>query len=321
MRSCFGFTPPSCHHPPIVLQPGQNHSERLLLNEWWLLESPGPYTIEVSRTLVGGSIRQGEDAVTIESSFEIYLREGSQFELESVFAPLVYDLYGPDPDRAHWALLAISETAPSFLESTILELTQLAQSENIFSVFRMIAALAQLDTPQSRLMLGELAESCPKRLCRRDAIRALGQISDRQFLALLVTILIEPGPIHLKGEAFRSIGSLGGEEAIPFLVSQLSQFDRNHPELAVLGLANTRSPEAVPVLIDLLDSSDLDLRTKAMRTTAMMALRQLTHRQLGDEQTSTPSERKMRWLTWWKQEGRRAQVYGPLDCGPFKTLE
>ena len=86
--------------------------------------------------------------------------------------------------------------------------------------------------------------------------------------------------------------------------------------LAIRGLANTRSGEAIPYLIDA-------LRNPLVHQDAMNALEQITHLVIRDgkskkwlytEDDKTADQMAERWQRWWKSAGEKANLYGPSDC-------
>jgi hypothetical protein len=107
------------------------------------------------------------------------------------------------------------------------------------------------------------------------------------------------------------VGELGGSDAISFLVSELKAPDGLR--IAAAGsLASTASRDAVPVLINLLESPDADLREVAEN-----GLETLTHRVVTTEDVSEMDPAKVHslWADWWKLNSAGAQIYGERDCG------
>jgi hypothetical protein len=79
-------------------------------------------------------------------------------------------------------------------------------------------------------------------------------------------------------------------------------------------MAYTGSRAAVPVLFDLLRSSDTSASERAL-----YGLRELTHRTLSAA-SGSPQSQYAKWLEWWSRNGESARIYKPTDCGELIPL-
>jgi len=88
-------------------------------------------------------------------------------------------------------------------------------------------------------------------------------------------------------------------------------------QLAIRGLANTGSREAIPYLIQA-------LRTPLVEQDAVNGLEQLTHyvifqkdgrHWLYPEDGRAADRMAEQWQRWLVSQGEKARVYGPNDCG------
>jgi hypothetical protein len=121
--------------------------------------------------------------------------------------------------------------------------------------------------------------------------------------------------------AIPALGELGGREVIalllPFIHYPLGP--PNEPpvqSLAIRGLANTRSGEAIPYLIEA-------IRNPLVHRDAVNALEQLTHLVIREEKSKkwlyteddkTAERIADRWQRWWNSMDGNANLYGPGDC-------
>jgi len=86
----------------------------------------------------------------------------------------------------------------------------------------------------------------------------------------------------------------------------------------VMGLGQTGSRAAVPLLIEELKDPHVDFERLAS-----IALARLTHRTPfpdGRLYGEKPSEQYGRWTAWWTANGKGAAVYGPRQCGEMEAL-
>jgi hypothetical protein len=84
---------------------------------------------------------------------------------------------------------------------------------------------------------------------------------------------------------------------------------------AVTAMGSTGSRAAVPILLDLLKSSDTDIADRAR-----YGLRLLTHRSASDDQSENPQSQYPKWSQWWAREGVSAPIYKAAECGNFVPL-
>ena len=302
------------------LPPGATYKQRLLLNQWFLIDHPGKYYVSASRELrFSGRVSSlgtllAPASRSFKSEFEIAMVEGEKADVERAFKPFLEGLSSSDFERRVEAVETITATAPPFLEKTLITL---ADGPDSFAQSRAIPALGRLNTAESRRALAKLIED------RQDyyswqAIDALAETRDRTYVPLLAELARDPA---WQNVAIPALGELGGPGVVPSLAG-LIQYPLGPPNeppvqsLAVRGLANTGSREAIPYLIEA-------LRDPLVHQDAVNALEQLTHVVIWDEKSKhwlypqdqvTAEKMAERWRRWWQSTGQKAKLYGPGDC-------
>lgn len=303
------------------LAAGSTYSQRLLLNQWFLVDHPGRYRVSASRNLRFG-VHAGDFGILLapssrlfKSEFEIEVVEGEKTKVENAFEPFLMNLGSPDLDRRIEAVETITAIAPPFLEKRLIAL---ATGRDSFAQSRAIPALGRLKTAESRRVLAKLVED-RQEYYSWQAIDALAQTGDRIYVPLLEELASEPKWQNL---AIPALGELGGRDVISLLVPFI-----HHPlgppseppvqQLAIRGLANTARREAIPYLIEA-------LRNPLVHRDAVNALEELTHLVVFEEKSKhwlyteeddeTADRMARRWQRWWKSTGEKAKLYGPGDC-------
>jgi hypothetical protein len=148
---CRLFT--SCLSGTIVLQPGEKHVERALLNLVHKLNSPGEYTVKAEyagHNGLGSSITAEPATLHFQVDQHVAQRE--------VFQPLLDQLRSSDLNKRTEAARALASVAPQFLEDTLLTF---ADDPHL----RTFAALSfyRLNTPRSMAALVQLRDkTAPK---------------------------------------------------------------------------------------------------------------------------------------------------------------
>jgi HEAT repeat protein len=240
--------------------------------------------------------------------------EGEKAEVERAFEPFLQSLGSSDFERRVEAVETITATAPLFLEKTLIALVDGPDS---FAQSRAIPALGRLNTAESRWALASLIED-RQPYYSWQAIDALAQTGDRTYVPLLAELARDPA---WQNVAIPALGELGGPGVVSSLAA-LIQYPLGPPNeppvqsLAVRGLANSGSRQAIPYLIEA-------LREPLVHQDAVNALEQLTHLVLWDEKNNhwlyaqdqvTAEKMAERWWRWWKSTGQNATLYGPGDC-------
>jgi hypothetical protein len=302
------------------LAPAETYAQRLLLNQWFVIDRAGTYHGLAKRVLsfsersnIEGMLVAPRTAL-IRSEFEVTVVNGREADVEKALQPYVKNLTSRDFDRQTEAVETITAVAPPLLET---KLIALATGKDSYAQSRAIPALGRLNTAAAKRTLARLV-SDRQPYYSWQAIDALAQSGDRTYVPLLAELAREPEWQQL---AIPALGELGGQEVIPVLL----RFVRhplgppNEPpvqQLAIRGLANTRSREAIPYLIQ-------ELRNPLVHQDAVNALAWITHlgihaadgkHWLYADDDGTAKQMAERWERWWRSTGEKATLYGPKDC-------
>jgi hypothetical protein len=146
---CRLFT--SCLSGAIVLQPGEKHVERALLNLVHKLDSPGEYTVKAE---YAGHDGLGFSSVAVEPA-TLHFRVDQHVAQPEVFQPLLVQLRSSDLHERTEAARALASVAPPFLEDTLLTF-----ADDPDPHVRTFAALAfyRLNTSRSMAALAQLRD-------------------------------------------------------------------------------------------------------------------------------------------------------------------
>jgi len=302
---CFGGVGGSCASGTKEVKPGAKFTGRIFLNARFRLDHAGTYQVHARRSVpvyLSEDWETSPTAVTKDFStdFSITLRQGSEQELEAVYQPYVNDAKTPD-EGDHWqAVGAIEEMAPPFLEDLILKLADVPNRASP-------RALLRLNTPRAKQKLREMAEGSTYRA--QEALQVLAETRDPSFLPVLIRIA-DKSTDGTRDLAIQSIG-LFGDDAVPFLLSTLSDPDVNARIAAVRGLGLTKSRSAVSIVIGVLLNRD-----PQVFDVATQSLAQLTHHSITKEPWNEPpsADEYMRWHVWWLRNGVNAPIYDTDTC-------
>lgn len=286
----------------LLLAAGKAYSERMVLNYWLELPRPGDYEItghERVEYFRKNSLPPTGPPLATTFSGHLKLRLAyptSADQLANTFQPYLDKLESKDEETRNEGARAITETAPPFLEPTILRMAKDPQ-------FRFFAAtgLRRLNTPKAREVLARWSWTESISL-REQAVRYLGEMGDRKYLGLLRALAEQARPAEGQQAILMAYGELGREQALPFIASLLkspNEFARGN---AIWAIAKTESRDAVPILIPLLQDERLGVA-------AERALEALTHRTAAGRQPAF-----VIWEKWWEENQNRAPIFGPHEC-------
>lgn len=162
--------------------PGKSNTLRQLVSQQFRLRA-GAYSLHVQTSIV---IRRQNlfdspevDHVNVYDTLLVKVQHGNKNQLESAFKPIVTDLDNSDAVRRAQAAAAITELAPPFLESVLIEMTNTEFSGSA------VVALRRADTPKTRAALAQIASSSDDPMLRMAAIDNLGRT---RYVAYLSTL-------------------------------------------------------------------------------------------------------------------------------------
>jgi HEAT repeats len=310
----------SCIGGGQIIEPGQTLQDKVLLNYEHDLSRAGTYDIRASRTLdyrrseagLAGPIRGVQ--MKSEAVFHIRVEDGSSDSLPPIFQPYVADLHSNDEERQREAARVIGSLAPPFLEDTI----HTMMDSPVTRPFALIG-LRHLNTARSRQALAGVVQGTSGYSYEKErAIKYLSEMEDKKYFPLLLDEAKKSEPNQARDYVLAA-AQLGGEDAMPYVISLLTSPNSFSRFNGIMGLPQTGSRRAVPILLELLRSPDVDVGQFAS-----IGLIQLTHRsplERGRWFSDSPSNEYPNWTVWWMLQGDTAPIYGPGQCGsivPFK---
>ena len=315
--SCERGMAAECPAGNQILSPGTTVQQNILVNYAHDVSKPGNYEIRAALALKYAPVGEGDAFLTgggknfkFEEKFQIQVLNGDKGILETIYRPYVKNLESRDDDIKREAERAIVSGAPPWLEDTIIRMLASYTSREF-----ALLGLKNLNTARSRAELGKVIQSTSEYTQEGEtAIRYLAQMGDKRYFPLLCDIAEKDTPDQARDHVWAA-AELGGDEALPFLRVLMSRPDAWSKANAVMGLEKTGSREAVPLLIETLKSPDADLGKLAL--TGLVGL---THRSMLAE-GDPPAEEYGAWSKWWEENGKRAPVYGPRECGEVERLE
>ena len=312
---CFGGVAGSCTANDIELKPGGKYTGRIFLSALFHMDHAGIYDVRARRhvpvSTIGPLSPPNSSFMDFASDLSVELVHGGEEELKATFQPYIRDVNSRDESAQWQAIWAIEEMAPAFLEDLILKLADMPNR-----AAGTFGALRRLGTTNSKRKLAGLAALGPDEI-RQGAIIELAKTGDRTYLPVLIHIA--QGSLNgTRDLAIRSVGLLGGDEAIPFLSSVLREPGVYGRVAAVRGLSITASRSAVTILIELLRDPDESIFREVTQ-----GLAQLTHRSITPEPWGeTPSaDEYRRWHDWWLLNGLTAPIYSTDSCAQPRPLK
>jgi hypothetical protein len=225
-----GVSGSGCSHAPL-LPPGETKTSRHLLREYDL--RPGDYQLKVS-----GNAGVRATGAEFDQTLALQVVAASDPELQAVFAPLVSDALGAMSERRSYARMAISESAPPFLESLIMQFATEGDT-------RAIETLGRLATPSSRAHL-KASFGNSDYYARASIITALALVAhpdDFEFLAAVLEDTRQDD--STRGYAALGLGRIGGQPAVRRLERALSAAPPRLRPNVERALRNTRSKDCV----------------------------------------------------------------------------
>jgi hypothetical protein len=284
------------------LAPGESRTSRYLLKDFDLI--PGKYELTVSGTVplswygrpgqVPGAEFQGVLSLNVQASTEAGLR--------AALGPLVSDANAPDHEQRRQARAGIIESAPPFLDSLIASF-----ATDDFLGFAAVDALGRIATPASRGLLRDLYR-LDKETRGSGVVLALARIAHPDEAAFFETVLGDATVDGLSRQyAALGLGRIGGDRVVKQLARALTVASADARPWIATALGNTRSREAVPVLIGMWgDAPSQDFVCGALRT--------LTHQHWCEGTANPPAQKQAEWTRRWKDTGAKAPIFGPDDC-------
>jgi hypothetical protein len=325
--TCDGRPGYSCPLGTGLLKPGRTLTQRVLLNYYYHFPHAGTYVIHAERGFrwwAGARMKNQQNFEDLRDTLTVTLLPATDAELHAAFRPYVEAANSKETLEKEQAREAIAYLAPPFLETEMIKFLDEGDRGN------GMLGLRNLDTSSARERLAQILKTAVPTdasnsqrddiLYGRDAaVRYLSAMHDESYFQLvLTTIQNSPPDSPLRTGGIYEIGRFG-ENAIPFLSSEIDAQTENRQIAASIGLSFTASAKAVPILI-----AEFNSPYESVRQVAENSLETLTHRKAVDEHVVTdvaPQLLHNRWQTWWSLNGDTAQIFGAEDCGEIVSIK
>jgi hypothetical protein len=289
--------------PTTTLAAGKSTTGRYLLNYDHEINAPGDYWVE-ARFI---DSRSPENDVPIKLSFRV---DGNLPHWSTAqYQPWLDQLNSTVFEERRFAASVLASLAPPSLETVLLGFAQ----DHRFGINAYAPlALYRLNTPRSMDALADLLKSGDS-FMQSWAVHYLAESCDQKWYPLL----LDAAQKHLgdtlnSGVYMVAAAQLGGEKMLPVLGAWLK--DKDHRSVQgdiILGIEATYSRNAIPMLLDLVDTSDH--RTSDF---AQHNLERLTHRSAFESrQFRNRKAESRKWHRWWASEGPTAPIYEDLCFG------
>jgi hypothetical protein len=323
--TCDGLPGYSCVSGTIELAPGAKSTQKVLLNYYYKLPRAGLYHIHARRSVSWWPADQGlfgelREQQVFEDDIELNLKPTSPVELRAVFSPYVTALASTNTQEHKEALEAIVYLAPPFMEETLLKMIDSDEWGEA------LIGLQHLNTVGAKEALSKIAENGVQIKPDADdlekaersvepglAIKYLGEMGDPAYFPLLLEVTKRASfESQTRFYGTLAVGKLGGQDAIPFLVSEINASTEGQRMQGAIAMSLTASRDAMPPLLNLLKSPEEDVRQVAEN-----GLETLTHRRVmnGNVSTVDPALLYRTWQSWWKWNSGTARIYAHDECG------
>jgi hypothetical protein len=288
--------------PTITLAAGQSTTGRYLLNYDHEINAPGDYWAE-ARFI---DSRSPEDDVPVRLSFHV---DGNLPHWSTAqYQPWLDQLSSTVFEQRLEGARTLASLAPQSLETVLLGFKDRRSEISGYAPL----ALYRLNTPRSMDALADLLKSYDS-FTREFAAHYLAESGDQKWYPLLLDAAQKHLGDTLNGGVYLvAAAQLGGEKMLPVLGTWLK--DKDHRSIQgdiILGIEATHSRNAIPLLLDLVDTSNH--RTSDF---AQHNLERLTHRSAFESRRFRNRKAESRkWHQWWASEGATAPIYEDLCFG------
>lgn len=311
---CFhgsgGNTGGGVYDLPLV-NPGQT------VTCWYLLKGyslrSGAYALHVSgkaavfwKSSPHHAYTDPVEGQVFDQSTKLVITDAPEAELRQRYAAYVADAEGWDIERRRRARAAMAETAPPFLEKTLLGFASQPEDAHL-----TVEGLGQIPTDESRSDLIALFDKSPDLRLRADIVEKLagiGTIREATFFNSLLAGRSTELDDRIREFAALGLGRIGGKEAVEDLKAALQSPNPRVRAMATTALGNTKNPAAIPVLIGLYPYPE-----GSVGNDVCAALMTLTHYRWCNG-GGTAEETRVRWSEWWRRHATQLPLYGPDQC-------
>ena len=275
---------------PRTLRPGESYTERFLLNFSHEINLPGDYWVEAKHSGMWNKTAGDSD---VKLRFHIGEDTVAPNQLQS----LLDALHSTDREKRIEAARILASLAPPSLENALFGFANEPE-------FRRYAPLAfhRLNTTRSMEKMAELMQG-PATNEQLEAAQYLADTHDQHWYPLLRDAAVK----NAQNSSFpEDAAELGGDKALPMLVTLAQSPDREFTAgNAIMAMGATGSRDAIPVLVNYLNSPDINISDRAS-----YALHVLTHHNVAQDQTNRNRRTEAaEWSEWLEREGSTARIY------------
>jgi hypothetical protein len=305
----------SCVSSDVPLEPGKSRTERILLNYEHKVDVAGYYEVEAARQLSYAPagldyFSAAKSSVDVHGQLHFHVDENATVDSTAIQS-WIEQLRSADLAARREAARTLASLAPTSLEDLLLSFAKNPE-------FRPWAPLAfyRLNTPRSLEALADLLRNTEAGTYEHvQSADFLAKIGDPKSYPLLLEVAQKHANIaNYVDDASES----GGDQILPTLLTMMRSPDQEFTQPnAISAFGYTGSRSAVPILLDLLRSSDPSTAERAL-----LGLRQLTHLTIaGERWFDDPQSQYPKWALWWTREGVNAHIYKATECGEVRSLQ
>jgi hypothetical protein len=296
---------------PPVLNPGAAVSYRSMLGNYYL--TAGSFVLHAKGTapVRWRSISDPVPGAGFNADVPITVTEGSDEELWKVYAPYLADADDAgNPGALAKARNVIVEMAPPLLEKTIYGFSRGSNADPSLAA----RGLGRIDTPASRADLISLYRDNANLALRRQIVQALAYMGTAEETTFFADVLqgLEARPDDgVRSWAALALGRIGTEDhaALEALLAAPAGAGAETRTAVAAALGNTKSPEAVPALIDMYSDQNENVRNTVCGT-----LRGLTAYQWCNGSGTDAAIQQERWRRWWATQASQIVLHGDGEC-------
>ena len=316
----------------VVLPPGQEHSERWLLNQWARFAKPGHYRVHAERRLallpVDFATRKGAGkplayALALDD-LSLDLLPAAADDLASAFQPYVKMVEDPRAADPAEAALVLTTLPHPFLLDVLRKMAGPAAHDR-WDRKQALEGLARLGTPAAWdlvLIIAREGEGAPAEKAasgdsaKDESLRAyatllLAEKGDTAFVPTLLEMM-RTASEPLRGDVVRALGFFQDDRVNQALFEALHAPSPQERMNAILGLRNLGTKESIPALLAMLNDPD-----PQVRQVANFALESLTgqHFKLPPQASrAETAQAAQQWHAWWREHSETFEPPRPPAC-------